>query len=385
MTLRERMLTTLRHEIPDQVPCCPDISIMVPSKMKNRPFWEFYIDEENGEFLPMYNNKNLFRNYVDACKHFGIVAWCWYMSPDIPHPDVEYHHEIIERKSDTIVTRTTMKTPDGELWSETVFPEYDPPFPVRKFIKNFEKEFAFLKYFHPPLDDIDFTPVLEERDYVGDLGVVAVPAGPPSLVDLDFVVDGGLGTIALLYYDYPKLIAEYKEMHEQWTREYLKKVIEADCCDEILTGGSGLMTWQSPQILRDLSLDGLKQITKICRENGLISHVHCCGFERELVKVSAEETDLDVIEPLEPPPQGDCDLLELKRNWGDKLVFKGNLHTSSVMLSDVKTVEREAITCIEDAGENGGFVLSTGDQCGRDTPHENIFKLVEVCEKYGKY
>lgn len=55
------------------------------------------------------------------------------------------------------------------------------------------------------------------------------------------------------------------------------------------------------------------------------------------------------------------------------------------MLADVKTVEVEAIKCIEDAAEEGGFILSTGDQCGRNTPYENIFKLVEVCEKYGKY
>ncbi len=33
----------------------------------------------------------------------------------------------------------------------------------------------------------------------------------------------------------------------------------------------------------------------------------------------------------------------------------------------------------------GGFVLSTGDQCGRDTPDANLFKLVEVARMYGRY
>jgi uroporphyrinogen decarboxylase len=385
VTRRERMLKALRHQVPDQVPCCPDISIMVPSKMKKRPFWELYLDEQTGEPLDIYNNENLFRNYVDACNHFGIVAWCWYMSPKSHQERVEYRHEVVERTGERVVTRTTMRTPEGELWSETVFPIADPPFPVRKFIKDFEKEFKFLKYFYPPLEGIDFSPVLRERDYVGDSGVTAVSVMPPSLVHLDSYVDGGLGALGLIYYDYPKLMAEYKEMHEAWSRKFLEKLIAADCCDEILTGGSGLMTWQSPQILRDLSLDGLKQITKLCRDHGLISHLHACGFERELVRASAEQTDLDVIEPLEPPPQGDCDLGELKRMYGDRLVFKGNLQTSAVMLADVKTVEREAIRCLEDAAAGGGFILSTGDQCGRDTPHQNIFKLVEVCEKYGKY
>jgi uroporphyrinogen decarboxylase len=40
---------------------------------------------------------------------------------------------------------------------------------------------------------------------------------------------------------------------------------------------------------------------------------------------------------------------------------------------------------IDDAAEGGGFILSTGDQCGRDTPDENIMALIEVAQTYGKY
>ncbi|MBN2073665.1 MAG: hypothetical protein JW770_06955 [Actinobacteria bacterium] len=393
MTLRERMLTTLRHGKADMVPCCPDISIMVPLKMKKRPFWEFYIDEKEGIFYDLYSNKNLFEAYLDACKYFGIVVWAWYAGVSNEqatraNPDsdvVKFTNKIIEKRSDRRVVRTEMITPEGTLWSETVYPIYDPPFPHRKFIKDFKKDFKFLKYFYTELDNLDFSDSYEMRETVGDLGVTLLSVAPPSLVNLDAIVDGGLGALGLIYYDYPDLIARYKEMHEEWSLKYLEKIIEAKCCDEIITGGSGLMTWQSPKITRELSLDGLKQITRMCRENNMISHLHCCGFSKELVKMCAEETDLDVIEPLEPPPQGDVDLKEIKQKYGDRLVLKGNLQTSRVMLADVKTVEREAIKCIEDAGEGGSFILSTGDQCGRDTPHENIFKLVEVCEKYGKY
>jgi len=64
----------------------------------------------------------------------------------------------------------------------------------------------------------------------------------------------------------------------------------------------------------------------------------------------------------------------------------GNIHTTEVMLmGSVEEVERVAKKCIDDAAEGGGFILSTGDQCGRDTPDENIFKLVEVARTYGKY
>jgi len=45
-------------------------------------------------------------------------------------------------------------------------------------------------------------------------------------------------------------------------------------------------------------------------------------------------------------------------------------------------VERECVKAIEAAGKGGGFVLSTGDQCGRDTPDENIRVMVRTARRY---
>jgi len=64
----------------------------------------------------------------------------------------------------------------------------------------------------------------------------------------------------------------------------------------------------------------------------------------------------------------------------------GNLHTTQVMLfGSVMDVRRESLKAILAAGANGGFVLSTGDQCGRDTPFENIFEIVRVAKEFGAY
>jgi uroporphyrinogen decarboxylase len=83
---------------------------------------------------------------------------------------------------------------------------------------------------------------------------------------------------------------------------------------------------------------------------------------------------------------GDCDLKELKKLYGDKIILKGNLHTTSVMLNGSREdVINASKKTIDDAAAGGGFVLSTGDQCGRDTPDENIFAMVETAREYGKY
>ena len=93
-----------------------------------------------------------------------------------------------------------------------------------------------------------------------------------------------------------------------------------------------------------------------------------------------------VIDPLEIPPMGDSNLAELKRQYGDRIILKGNLHTTDVMLNgSVDEVVRACRGCIDVAAAGGRFILSTGDQTPRDTPFENIFAVVETARTYGKY
>ncbi|MHA2333168.1 MAG: hypothetical protein ACXAEU_14200 [Candidatus Hodarchaeales archaeon] len=43
---RENIITALLNEIPEYLPCCPDISNMIPSKMTGRPFWDIYLKKD---------------------------------------------------------------------------------------------------------------------------------------------------------------------------------------------------------------------------------------------------------------------------------------------------------------------------------------------------
>ena len=114
--------------------------------------------------------------------------------------------------------------------------------------------------------------------------------------------------------------------------------------------------------------------------------IHSCGKERILIKWCAEETDLNCINPLEVAPMGDCDLAEIKQSFGSRLALMGNLHTTQTMLFGSPTeVRRACLEAILAGGENGGFILSTGDQCGRDTPDENIHAMVDTVEEFGYY
>ncbi|MBT4819500.1 MAG: hypothetical protein HN742_19935 [Lentisphaerae bacterium] len=156
--------------------------------------------------------------------------------------------------------------------------------------------------------------------------------------------------------------------------------------DFLFCGGSGTLVWQSPDTFRELTLPVLKHVTRLAADIGIPTHIHSCGPEAELVKMAAEESDLTIIDPLEILPMGDCNLADLKARYGDRIILKGNLHTTEVMLrGSVDDVVRASRQAIDDAATGGGFILSTGDQCGRDTPDENIRAMVETARTYGRY
>jgi uroporphyrinogen decarboxylase len=157
--------------------------------------------------------------------------------------------------------------------------------------------------------------------------------------------------------------------------------------DFVLTGGSGSVTMASPALWEKYSLPTLKEICRRCRDAGVPSMVHSCGRQRHMLETCAARTDLNCINPLEPPPMGDVTLRRARGIVaGTNLTPMGNLHTTDVMLlgspDDVKAASREAIS---DAGRDGGFILSTGDQCGWATPDENLYAMVEAAQAYGTY
>ncbi|MFM8533422.1 MAG: cobalamin-binding protein [Acidimicrobiia bacterium] len=49
---------------------------------------------------------------------------------------------------------------------------------------------------------------------------------------------------------------------------------------------------------------------------------------------------------------------------------------------DVAAAARQAI---DDAAAGGRFILSTGDQCGRVTPDDNLRAMIESARIYGSY
>lgn len=154
----------------------------------------------------------------------------------------------------------------------------------------------------------------------------------------------------------------------------------------VLGGSSSSLSVISPVIYRQYNVPFINAICALAHTKDVPVMTHHCGKSAKLVEIIARETDLDVLHPVEPPPGGDVDLADVKRRFGDRLIFMGNLNTYQLMLHGTPSEVKEAARrCIEDAAEGGGFILSNGDQLGRDTPEENVMAMVEAAHEFGGY
>jgi len=376
MTPRQRLLTVLAGGVPDCVPAAPDTSNMIPARLTGKPFWDLYL----------YRDPPIWEAYVACAKHFDVDAVMDGYFPlrfpeeETPGPPVERF--IVQRAPDRIVVQDSHVDAGRRVWADrvTLYRIADPPASVRP-------------------EAVGLPPVPARYEPVE--GVKPVDRGPAGFGRVKRLMgEQGLvgafvaSTVAFAdeqdvyrYYDHPAL-------HDRWAaerveaahRRYDRVMAMDDRPDFLCVGGSGTLIFQTLEMFRKVAFPAVEQIIRRAADDGIPTHVHSCGPEAELVRIFATETDLTVIDPLELPPMGDCDLARLKRLYGDRIVLKGNLHTTDTMLrgspADVAAAARQAIDA---AAAGGRFILSTGDQCGRDTPDENLQAMVHTARTHGRY
>ena len=380
MTSRERLIAVVNGKIPDHVPVMPDLSNMVPAKMTGKPFWDIYL----------YQDPPLWRAYIDCVKYFGFDSlWdAYYISIPLNsenaspvNPDVKT--AIVYKSEERLVTQKFEYVNGKRQWRGVVdvFYRDNPPnwgvLPDTVRLPKEPDKFELVENVRDWATGEELLKILKSE--LGEFGIIGVSCGTSSIVGNEWEICD--------YFDNPQKYYDRRDWLLEHYEKVFAKILSFSCKpDFITTGASGTLINQTPQMFRELGLPIVKKMTALAKQHGFPSHIHSCGPEKELVKICAEETDLTVIDPLEIPPMGDCNLKELKKLYGHKLVLKGNLHTTNIMLhGSVNDVIEASKRAIDDAAEGGRFILSTGDQCGRDTPYENIFAMIETAKTYGKY
>jgi uroporphyrinogen decarboxylase len=370
----------MRNEIPDRVPVAPDTSTYIPTKHTGLPFWEVLLEGK----VPLW------QAYLEVADKFGMDAWTApVMGIPFLHAEAcaEWRSErVFDKSRDAMLRRSTVRTPEGDLNQEDLCFRWDPPSTTQKLIKNLREDFKKFKWVFSTPTGVDY-PALEvqreacrKRDYAFGVTVTY-----PGFHNWNSYIQGGIQALAYAEMDAPEILQEWFEWDLERGDRIMELTLEARP-DYILFGGSGTITLASPKLAQKYAIPALKKWSRMAKETGIPTMLHSCGKNRVLADMLAAETEVGMLNPLEVPPMGDIDLAETKRKHGHRLAFMGNLHTSEVMLLGTpEYVRQKSVEAMRDAGQGGGFILSTGDQCGRETPEENLFAMVEAAKQYGRY
>jgi uroporphyrinogen decarboxylase len=97
------------------------------------------------------------------------------------------------------------------------------------------------------------------------------------------------------------------------------------------------------------------------------------------------EDGVQVLDPVQPRCAG-MDFYELKRDFGDELIFHGGVDTQEVLpFGTPQEVEADVTRCIDSLGKGGGLILAPVHNVQADVPPENLIAMCTTARESGRY
>jgi uroporphyrinogen-III decarboxylase len=151
-----------------------------------------------------------------------------------------------------------------------------------------------------------------------------------------------------------------------------------------LNDSVGNMNVISPQHWREFVFPHMKEFcdTVHAMSPGARIYCHICGNVLPILE-DLVETGLDCIGPLDP--LGGFTPSDARARVGDRAALMGGVNTMTLANGTPDDVLAESRACIEQAGQNGGYILGSGCAIPRTASLENLAALREAAERFGKY
>ena len=186
---------------------------------------------------------------------------------------------------------------------------------------------------------------------------------------------------------YPDEVGRFVERINEFSLEFLRAQIKA--ADGML---DGIMIWGdvsyirgmlfSPEYWRKYFKPGVKALIDICRENSLPVIYHGCGDSRVIYE-DLIEIGIDAYNPLEA--KTGIDVVDLRRQYGHKLAFAGNMDVLAWAHADMDDLKRIVLRKLN-AAKGGGLIFqSDGGSVSDDITPERFDYVINLVREYGKY
>ncbi len=349
MNSRERMLTALNNGRPDRLPC------------QVHGWMTYYLDHYLAGM-----------DWWQAYEKFG-MDYAIYVSPRYIYSDrdlTQWRPERVESGADADGNhhwKEIIHTPEGSLhhagaWNEITSWE------IEDLIKT-EEDFRLWERYCPVPVAVDFAPIREVKDRLGDRGIIrshpfSPGQGSPwqsfcTLVGTQQAIMMAIDTPDFVHHALSAILQRTLKVTEMW------KGTPADMVET--GGGAGSNTVISPKMFREFCIPYDRQQHAALHDAGLKIVYHLCGGLMHMLEL-VTENGADGLETMTPPSMGgDCNLREASRRVGDKLFFIGGFDQNAGFEQGTPEVARRLVfECFEATVDHAGYICAPSDHffCG---------------------
>ncbi len=138
----------------------------------------------------------------------------------------------------------------------------------------------------------------------------------------------------------------------------------------------------SPSHIREFLLPRMRRVIEFVHQNNAFVFHHNDGSIRRIIP-DMIENGIDILNPIQWRCR-DMNRKELKRDFGDKVIFHGAMDNQSTLpFGSVEEVRSEVLDNLELLGAEGGYILAPCHNIQSITPVENILAMYETGYEFG--
>jgi len=228
---------------------------------------------------------------------------------------------------------------------------------IEHFLKNTDDVKAYLELPERTVGEPDVSAIEAEEDALGDAGIVMVGSSDPicgaaELFSMEDYTVCALTEKALFHRLLERMARTVFARCEKVSRALpgrLWRVVGSEYASE---------PYLPPSLYEEYVVRYTGEIVRAIQRHGGFARIHSHGRLRNILPL-IDTMQPDGLDPIEPPPQGDMELWEVRETIGKDTVLFGNLEASDIENLPTDRFEEKVRRALDEGtrGEGRGFVL----------------------------
>ena len=373
MTLRERILAVYRGETPDVVPFMLDLS-----------HWYYQRHHLPWDLATAYTEPE--RSLIDYHREVGAGFYLPNLGSFFTSAFADDVKAVTERREQGGVRELVwrLETPLGTIERARRWEERTYAWGISQWGIHHERD---LEVFADAMSRRTFTPCWDQyrawADYVGDLGVVYLPAGYSAMghllhywMGVEQVVYAAADCPALLHRAVDAIDANNLEMID---------LLCASPAEVILLGDNFSSDIQSPRFFATWSRDFYAEALSRLRRAGKHTAVHIDGRLQGAIAM-IRDAGADAGDAITPMPIGDLSPAQCRAEAGPEFILSGGVSPELWLpQTPLRVFERRVIAWLETRHDSPRLIAAAGDQVPPGADENRLRRMRELIEEHGRF